>query len=410
MVSRLGLFEAFGIELEYMIVTGDSLDVFPITDRLLHEVAGGCESEVELGDITWSNELALHVVELKTTAPARSLDGLAERFQENVARINGLLLRHGAKLMPTAVHPWMNPHEELQLWPHDYSEVYAAFNRVFDCTGHGWANLQSVHINLPFASDAEFGRLHAAIRLLLPLLPALAASSPIIDGRVSGFCDTRLEVYRTNAKRVPSVSGLVIPEAVFTREDYEREILAKMYGDIAPFDPNGILQHEWLNSRGAIARFDRDAIEIRVLDIQECPAADVAICQLIVATLQRLVCQQWSDAQHQESLATERLAAILTDVIRDADKTIITDTDFLQAFGISAPLTANELWHQLAAPLLQVPTETAAALSVILNQGPLARRILDHVARHSPENGFVETYRELCNCLATGKMLHSDEA
>ncbi|HAL85576.1 MAG TPA: hypothetical protein DCM31_01010, partial [Deferribacteraceae bacterium] len=37
-----------------------------------------------------------------------------------------------------------------------------------------------------------------------------------------------------------------------------------MYRDIAPYDPECILQEEWLNSRGAIARFDRKAIEIRL--------------------------------------------------------------------------------------------------------------------------------------------------
>ena len=36
----LGLFEAFGIELEYMIVDGTSLAVRPIADRLLAGTSG----------------------------------------------------------------------------------------------------------------------------------------------------------------------------------------------------------------------------------------------------------------------------------------------------------------------------------------------------------------------------------
>ncbi|MDA1054520.1 MAG: glutamate-cysteine ligase family protein [Planctomycetota bacterium] len=410
MAKTLSLFEAFGIELEYMIVAADSLDVCPITDRVLHAVAGAFEAEVELGDISWSNELALHVIELKTTAPIGSLAGLSDRFQAHVARINDLLLAHNARLMPTAIHPWMDPHAELQLWPHDHSAVYEAFNRVFDCTGHGWANLQSVHLNLPFAGDEEFGKLHAAIRLLLPLLPALAASSPIIERRASGFCDTRLAVYRTNSKRVPSVSGLVIPEPVFTREAYEREIFAKMYADIAPLDPDGTLQHEWLNSRGAIARFDRNAIEIRVLDIQECPAADLAICRLIIETLRRLIAEEWLNTAAQQAFATERLASILSAVIRDADEAIIDDSDFLWAFGISTPVTASELWRRLATPLLESTTEFGPAMRVILEHGPLSRRILKRVTNASSDAGLLDTYRELCQCLATGKMFRPDEA
>jgi hypothetical protein len=90
--------------------------------------------------------------------------------------------------------------------------VYEAFDRIFDCRGHGWANLQSAHLNLPFSDAEEFGRLHAAIRLLLPILPALAASSPVMDGRLTGRVDSRLDVYRHNARRVPQVSGRVVPE------------------------------------------------------------------------------------------------------------------------------------------------------------------------------------------------------
>ena len=77
-----------------MIVGNDGLNVRPITDRVLHDVAGRFESEVELGDISWSNELALHVIELKTTDPAPQLNGLARTFQTHVERANQLLQPH----------------------------------------------------------------------------------------------------------------------------------------------------------------------------------------------------------------------------------------------------------------------------------------------------------------------------
>ena len=69
--------------------------------------------------------------------------------------------------------------------------MYEAYDRIFDCRGHGWANLQAVHLNLPFSGDEEFGRLHAAIRLVLPIMPAdrimasgLATSLPARAGAV----------------------------------------------------------------------------------------------------------------------------------------------------------------------------------------------------------------------------------
>ena len=79
--------------------------------------------------------------------------------------------------------PWMDPERELRLWPHEHSDIYRAFDRIFGCRGHGWANLQSTHLNLPFRGDDEFVLLHDAVRLVLPLVPALAAASPVIDGR-----------------------------------------------------------------------------------------------------------------------------------------------------------------------------------------------------------------------------------
>jgi gamma-glutamyl:cysteine ligase YbdK (ATP-grasp superfamily) len=255
--TPLHLFEATGIEIEYMIVDRDSLEVRPIADELIKAEAGAYESEIERGDIAWSNELALHVLELKTNGPARRLDGLARRFQENVGDANRRLEPMNAMLMPSAMHPWMDPEKDLRLWPHEYNPVYEAFDQIFGCRGHGWANLQSIHVNLPFADDEEFGRLHAAMRFLLPIMPGLAASSPVVDGRLTGQLDSRLEVYRKNTARIPSVTAAVIPEPVYSRGEYEERILGAIYRDLAPYDPKGILRDEWVNARGCIARFDR---------------------------------------------------------------------------------------------------------------------------------------------------------
>ena len=76
----LHLFEAYGVELEHMIVDAETLDVKPVADRLLAAVSEGDEpeAEVELGDVAWSNELVLHVIELKTNGPA---DGPARPFE-----------------------------------------------------------------------------------------------------------------------------------------------------------------------------------------------------------------------------------------------------------------------------------------------------------------------------------------
>jgi len=393
----LRLFEGFGVELEYMIVDRQSLDVRPLADRVLEAVAGRIESEVEVGLLAWSNELVLHVIELKTNGPAASLSGLAGAFQADVRRIDEILAPHGARLMPTGMHPWMDPQRETHLWPHEYSPVYEAFDRIFSCKGHGWSNLQSAHLNLPFQGDDEFGRLHAAIRLVLPLLPALAATSPVVEGRRTGFLDQRLEAYRQNAARVPSVSGVIVPERAFSRADYETRILQRIYRDLEPHDPEGVLRYEWVNARGAIARFDRDTIEIRVLDVQECPEADLAIAAVVVATLQALVGERWQPFALQQAWDEQPLAEIFLRTMRDAEQARIDDTRFLAGFGLDGPCTASDVWRHLSTALLPAPPP---ALEILLDQGSLARRILRALDGGRP---LEAVYRDLCDCLHEGK-------
>ncbi len=69
-VPKYHLFDRYGVELEYMIVDAESLSVRPIADEVLRRVAGEYVNEVERGPLAWSNELVLHVIELKTNGPA----------------------------------------------------------------------------------------------------------------------------------------------------------------------------------------------------------------------------------------------------------------------------------------------------------------------------------------------------
>ena len=100
MKPAIPAFSGFGIELEYMIVDRDTLAVLPIADRLLQVLAGRQVSEVACGRLAWSNELALHVIELKNTDPEADLESLPALFQSEVSRINGLLETMNARLMP----------------------------------------------------------------------------------------------------------------------------------------------------------------------------------------------------------------------------------------------------------------------------------------------------------------------
>lgn len=413
----LHLFQAFGVELEYMIVDRATLDVRPLADKALKyaatlpgsqvlEEAEGWPSEVRLGPIALSNELCAHVLEFKVAEPAAALPGLEAHFQEAVRTAHRLLAGLGACLLPSGMHPWMDPAREMKLWPHGHGEYYATFNRIFDCRGHGWSNLQAVHLNLPFEGDEEFGRLHAAIRAVLPILPALTAASPVMDGRITGLLDNRVEVYRHNCRRVPSVTGRVIPEPVYTQGSYETDILGRIYADMRPLDPEGLLAEEWINARGCIARFDRGAIEIRTMDVQECPAADVAICGVVSAVLRALALRPADELRPLAALDTAALESILLMVIRDADRAVIKDRDYLRLLGWrGGSCTAADLWRDLISssarggPALE---SWRPWIETLLAHGCLARRILTALDGDTSREAMTAVYARLQQCLETG--------
>lgn len=405
MTSRvLRLFEGYGIEIEYMIVDADELSVRPIADKLLAERAGPESNEWRNGPVTWCNELTRHLLEFKTSGPAPSLDGLARSFQENIALLNEQLEHHSCRLLPAGMHPWMDPYTELELWPFGQSEIYEAYDRIFSCQGHGWANLQSMQINLPFCGDEEFERLHAAVRLALPVLPALAASTPFADGRFHGFLDYRMEVYRNNSSRVAEVTGDVIPEPVRSIDGYHEIILAPMYRAIAPLDPGGLLQEDWLNSRGAIARFDRMAIEIRVIDSQECASADFAVAEVVSLMVRALTEEVWSELDHQHAVDQLSLVGNFMSAIREAESADISGRAYLEQLGI---LTSETKGHKLWATLIDflarhygLSRETERIMEHILRRGTLARRLLRSAGPAPDRANLKAIYGRLAGCLA----------
>ncbi len=402
-----GLFEVAGIELEYMVVERDTLRASPTVDQLFKDVTGHITGDVERGDVEWSNELVAHVLELKTAKPTADIPGFREKFASEVRAINALLAKRNLMLLPTAAHPLFDPFTETKLWAHDYHDVYELYNRIFDCRGHGWSNLQSVHLNLPFANDEEFGKLHTAIRLLLPIIPALSASSPILDGKPTGFLDARMEAYLHHQERLPQLMGSLIPEAVLSEEEYYREIFAPIGKALAPFDTKGIMDHQFANSRGAIARFDRGAIEIRVVDIQECPGADLAIAQLIVETLKAMVQGRWASQYLQRAWHHNDLLKLFKKVIRRAGGATIKNRDYLLMFGLDSPeATASALWAHIFAEVGGTMDAGARACIIhILQHGCLAHRILARTGPKPNAQRITDVYKELAQCLQEDRQL-----
>lgn len=400
-----GLFDVVGLELEYPVVDAE-LRPRQLVEEALRLVHGRRTSETELHHTGFSNELAAHVFEIKTLHPQRSLATAERRLRDGLAIFAELLeARLGARLLPTGMHPFMRP-EDTTLWRRAGQRIYGTYDRIFDTRGHGWLNVQAAHVNLPFGSERETMQLHNAIACLVPYLPAIAASSPIYEGRIGPYLDNRLAFYRDNQRRVPLVTGRVIPEFVHSYAEYRRVVLRPIYRALDRIPGGDVLRHEWVNSRGAIMRFMRRAIEIRVLDMQECVKADVAIAAFIRGAL------RWMVGQLQDGrLALPHHAALVSDfeqVIEQGRHARVVAPHLSGRRGGEAVPARRILESLVEHARDHVPLDERAYLAIIdarLTRGNLAERIVRAVRRSAPHPGRKQAeairtiYEELAECL-----------
>lgn len=395
------IFKAYGIELEYMVVDKKTLNIKSIVPEFFEKLNGTKTNEIVHAKITWSNELVCHVIELKNDEPVSDLKLLNEEFQKEVKLINKELLAFDAILLPTAMHPWMVPDSETKLWPHENNEIYSAYDRIFSCKGHGWSNLQSMHINLSFASDEEFEKLHAAVRLILPLIPVLSSSSPFIEGKRGSNLDSRIGFYLENQRRIPSIIGSVIPEKAWSKKDYEELILEPMYKDIAPFDEKNVLQEEWLNSRAAIPKFERNSIEIRLCDTNENSFIDISIAIFWVKVIQSLVNEEWVLLEHQKSFSELELKDILVATVKVGGGAKINFKPYLELWELDEPCMAKDVVKQIFESLKYTKQEAiySKPIEYILENGSLSERILKSCDNDISNVKLKIIYEKLSKCL-----------
>ena len=91
-------------------------------------------------------------------------------------------------------------------------------------------------------------------------------------------------------KRVPSITGEIIPEYASSLNHYKRDVIGRYSKDLEREGADKtLLNREWVNSSGVIFRFDRCALEVRVMDEQECIKSDVALACFVRAALRGLI-------------------------------------------------------------------------------------------------------------------------
>jgi gamma-glutamyl:cysteine ligase YbdK (ATP-grasp superfamily) len=337
------------------------------------------------------------------TPPERSLVRAEQRLAAGVREVSATLRdRFGWRLLPTGMHPLMRP-AQTRLWSRGGQQIYRTYARLFGIRKHGWLNVQSCQVNLPFGTPEEATAMHNAAAALIAYLPALAASSPIVEGRRGPALSSRMAFYLKNQASIPVLTGGVIPEYVDSLDDYRERIFGRMYAALDEVPGTRLIRHEWVNSRGAIMRFDRSAMEVRVLDLQECPKMDVAISAFVRGALASMSARLLAGelelperrlllADYRGAVAKGRSATVSTQLLR----------------GKPRPRTARAvlegLLEEAARHLSDAERPYLRLVEQRLARGNLAERILARVGRSSGprrRDAIVDLYGELARCLET---------
>lgn len=269
-----------GTEHEYSI-NNDQFRPLPVSDKIIRKICGRYESEILFGNAKLGKELQKTVLEFVPRQPADSLSPLETQVMDGIDRFT-TIFRGQYRLLGLGMHPLARV-DDIPVWDHDEGEYYEVYDRLFNIRQHGWLNIQALQVNLSYDNDRDMVRLYNRLRPLLPYLIAVTASSPMVEGELTGSCDNRLLYYRTNQKEIPLICNNIIPEKIRSVADY-RKTQEEIFSELRSRDA-GILCEEWLNSSGLIIRFSRRCIEIKALDEQESVRSDLAVCAFIRALL-----------------------------------------------------------------------------------------------------------------------------
>lgn len=390
--------QVLGPEHEFSIVD-EKLTPLPIVDRVIKEVHGRIVNCVRLGKIAFGKELQAHVAEFKANKPFDSPEVFEEAMQEAVETILELLKKHyHARLLGLGMHPSLRP-SEARVWPHRDRQIYEAMSKIFNINQHGWLNIQSFQLNLPYKNEREAVKLHNLLANVLPYLPAVAASSPIYESKIGDFVDNRLHFYFANQLEVPSITGDIVPEYIGSFEEYEKTTVRQYSEDLAKLNaPRCLLNKQWLNSRGAVIRFDRKAIEIRVLDEQECVKSDVALSCFIRALLRGII----ADDEY-PYLAHETLVKDLNQVVRHG-----LNAHVQHPKGETARQVCRHLWEMASENATSEEKRYLPLIKQRIDRGNLSDKILEEVAKKVQKTDLTEAifnvYSALADCLEKNTM------
>lgn len=380
--------EMLGPEHEFSLNTPDLIPL-PITDRVIKRIRGRMANTVEIGAVSLGKELQKHVIELAPNIPFRSPTSFEEVMQDIVVWLVDFLEKaFGAILLGCGMHPLFEL-DEGKIWDHWDRKIYTIYDKIFNLRQHGWLNIQSFQLNLSFNGEKDGIELHNRLMNLLPYLPAIAAASPIFESKIGDYMDNRLFFYGQNQKEIPQIAGAIIPEFVNSFEDYHQRILGTSYQALLSHSAPELMK-EWVNSRSAIIRFQRNAIEIRIIDEQECIKSDVALSCLIRALMR--------DKNNLPILPHKILVSDYNHIIKEGRQALVHHPE-----GPRAKDVCKYLYQKAWQSATSEEREFLPIIKKRIERGNISECILEQVKtkipKTSPKEAIISVYSKLAEHL-----------
>ncbi len=187
-----------GVEEEFSILDRESLDLVPRFEELRDAALG----EPLLADAV-TGELISSEIEIISGAGRDIHDALTHQ-RERAAALFTLAREHGVALGATGTHPWADYRCQAIIDTEHYHRVEDGLKYV------AWRNNTfSLHVHLGVQGIDRAVRACDRLRGVLPLLLAISANSPYLDGRDSGLQSARTQSFTKSFPRcgIPDAFG-----------------------------------------------------------------------------------------------------------------------------------------------------------------------------------------------------------
>ena len=253
-----------GIEEEFSILDPRTLELVPSFERL----RAAAERDPRLAEGV-AGELISSEIEIISGA-GRDLQDALSRQRERRRRLFALVAREGLALGATGTHPWADYREQPIIDTEHYRRVEQGLKYV------AWRNNTfSLHVHAGVRDIDRAVRACDRLRPVLPLLLAISANSPFLDGRDSGLHSARTQSFTKSFPRCG------VPDAFGGWPAYREYIeFLKRTGSIVEFT------QVWWSVR---PHFGFGTVEVRICDAQASAQESEALAGLMVACIAQAV-------------------------------------------------------------------------------------------------------------------------